>query len=376
MNRWTRWLPLLLLPLLTLSCAKKPLQAESLLDTPTTHVDQGLRLLDRGELAAAETEIARAMALDPRFFRAKGALALLRSAQGRNEEALALSEDMIDLADNRGETWLVRGRVLTRAQPENWRKEADKAFERAAAAGAPAEQVAYWTGMARMADADFSGAVADFGQAVAARGDWSAAADRQLEVCNKILRARPGSRVSSKIALEPAIDRADLAVLLVEELKLPEVMAKRRPRVDQPRYSAPGAVEAGVQRQSPPDVQQHWAKTWIEDVLAANGMATGPGGAFHPEEALTKGEFAMTLVEILIAVSGDESLATKHFGETSLFPDVPSSHPMYNAAALAVGRGFMSADLATGRFGLQDPIGGADALLAIRQFQNVLRQSF
>jgi len=75
-------------------------------------------------------------------------------------------------------------------------------------------------------------------------------------------------------------------------------------------------------------------------------------------------------------VTGDESLATKYIGENSRFPDVPGTHFAYNAMALMVDRGIMSADKISGAFQLNKNMSGADALLAIRDFQNALRITF
>jgi hypothetical protein len=44
--------------------------------------------------------------------------------------------------------------------------------------------------------------------------------------------------------------------------------------------------------------------------------------------------------------------------------------------ALCAERGFMQADMITGRFGPGQSVAGADALLSIRSFQNALRITF
>ena len=84
----------------------------------------------------------------------------------------------------------------------------------------------------------------------------------------------------------------------------------------------------------------------------------------------------MTMQTIMIMATGDEGLATKYIGETSRFPDVNGSHFAYNAIALMVDRGIMHADKMSGAFELNGNMSGADALLAIRDFQNALRMTF
>jgi hypothetical protein len=104
-------------------------------------------------------------------------------------------------------------------------------------------------------------------------------------------------------------------------------------------------------------------------------MEMYPDHTFHPDELLTRAEFALLLQNIFILVSGDPSLATRYFGETSHFPDVNSTHPAYNAIVLCVERGVLKANT-DGSFGLTANVSGADALLTIRDLQNALRMTF
>lgn len=365
---------ILLSCLLIVGCGKRPLSQESLLDSPQTHVEQALRLLDRQDLSGAGRELDRALALDPDYYRAHAVQALLLMEQGLGEEALEQADRAVKLADNRWESWTIKARVLAEFQPKDWRKQADKALEEAGELGGPRDQLAYWKGEVDLADLNLQAAVANYAQAVAGRGEWAARADSRMEMVNQVLRARPGTKVSSKVALEPELDRADMAVLLVEELKLPAIMDKAR-APKRRTFEEPGST-SGIVAQQASDVEGHWAQSWINDVVRAGGMSLGAEKRFHPEELLSRSEFSMIMVDILVAATGDKSLATKHFGEQSMFPDLPSSHPAYNAAALCASRGLLQADMESGNFEPEGSISGAEALLGIRKFQNILRQEF
>ena len=124
------------------------------------------------------------------------------------------------------------------------------------------------------------------------------------------------------------------------------------------------------------DINDHWAKNWIKDIVRAKGMDVYPDHTFRPDEKITRSNYAMMIQNILIMATGDEDLATKYIGTQSRFPDVNSSHFAYNAVCLSVDRGIMQAGKMTGAFEMNKTVSGADALLIIRDFQNALRMTF
>jgi hypothetical protein len=82
----------------------------------------------------------------------------------------------------------------------------------------------------------------------------------------------------------------------------------------------------------------------------------------------------MMLEDILIKVTGDNSLATKFIGMTSPFPDLRSDLPYFNAVMAVTSRGIMEAkDMTTGEFAPFAPVAGVDALLIIRKFKEELK---
>jgi hypothetical protein len=81
---------------------------------------------------------------------------------------------------------------------------------------------------------------------------------------------------------------------------------------------------------------------------------------------------AMILQDLIVRAMHDQALATKFIGETSPFPDLPSSHPAFNAAMVATTRGLMGADKDFGLFKPAEPVAGVDALLSIRELKRVL----
>jgi hypothetical protein len=183
--------------------------------------------------------------------------------------------------------------------------------------------------------------------------------------------------VGRKIALVEHIGRADLAALYISELGIDKLVKKKRPKQYETGFSAPTdarefKADEVVAAKAITDIDAHWAKNFIMDIVALNirGLEPYPDHTFHPQELINRGEFAMVVEEALIAIMGDASLASKHIGTESRFPDVNSSHPSYNAICNAVDKGVLKAEM-NGEFGLPEAVSGADALLAIRALKNL-----
>jgi hypothetical protein len=208
------------------------------------------------------------------------------------------------------------------------------------------------------------------------KGEYSAKADKMWQMSQKIVRAMPGTLVGKKIALYEEITRADLAVLLAEELKISTLI--KRQTTPSSGFQTPEEMSAAnAATGGPSDSKGHWAEVWINELSQYGILEGAPGQPFYPDEPINRAEYCMAIQRLLTIVTGDADLETRYFGENpSRFQDVPSSHPAYNAMALCAERGFMQADMITGRFGPGESVAGADALLSIRSFQNALRITF
>ncbi|MBN1996507.1 S-layer homology domain-containing protein [candidate division KSB1 bacterium] len=365
-------------------CGPKPIKPESQLDTKENHFNQGIREYDRGDLDAAMGEFQRALDLDPDYAEGFAGQALVWASKEDFKQAVNLAEKAVGKNDNSVDCHVIHGRILTmerRGDIEDWVKRAVKAYDRALKINPNSAKALFYKGETYKDAYMFGDAAAAFSKVIELKGDFAKEADAEWQLVQKIQRAAPGTAVGKKIALIDEIDRADLGVLLIEELKLLEVLDKKRPKQYDTGFKAP---EDPTQMQTSQvlkmadvtDVENHWAKNWIEDIVEAKGMDVFPDHTFRPDEKITRANFAMIMQNILIMATGDESLATKFIGQQSQFPDVNASHFAYNAISLAVQRGFMSADKMSGAFELNKTVSGADALLMIRDFQNALRMTF
>jgi len=211
--------------------------------------------------------------------------------------------------------------------------------------------------------------------------DFVAQANTEWALIQKIQRAAPGTEIGKRIALIDKIDRADVAALFDQEMDLEKLYTKRGVKTYDTTFKPPTesstrfSPETTVKMEPATDIADSWLKPSIETVLKlqVRGLEAGPNHKFEPEKLITKGEFAVMLEDILIKVNGDEKLATKFLGATSPFPDVRNDHYAFNAIMTTTSRGFLEADKATGEFRAGDPVSGADALLAIREFKSQLK---
>lgn len=365
-------------------CGPKAIKEESVLDTPENHFNRGLVEFDRGNLSSAMAEFERAKALYPDFGEAYSGMALVYAKQGDFKKAYEFADKGIGKKDNSVDVHIIKGRIITMERKgDDWVEDAAKSFNKAIKINPNSSKAWYYLGITYKEGFIFNKAVDAFSKVIELKGPYSQEANAEWELVQKIERAKPGTKVGAKIALIDRIDRADLAVLLMEELKLMTLIEKKRPQVYDTRFRAPDDPTKMQPTQvtkmaAATDIEGHWAKQWIEDIIKAQipGLEPYPDHTFRADDPLTRANYAQVMQGIMILITADESLATKYIGEPSRFPDVPGTHFAYNAMALMVDRGIMSADKISGAFKLNAPMSGADALLAIRDFQNALRITF
>ncbi len=366
-----------------MSCGPKALKQQSVLDTPDNHFNQGMRELERNNVAEALKEFDRARALDPNYPEAFAGMGLAYAYQGDFEKALNAVEQALGKNGNSYEARVIKGRVISmrRKEGDDWVKDAANEFDRAIKQNPNNDKAYFYKAEAYKLGYQFGPAADAYSKVISLKGEFAGKADAEYATMQKIQRAAPGTKIGMKIALIPEIGRADLSVLLLEELKLEEVFKKKKTPTYSTDYKAPTDPTKMDQPQAQKladatDISTHWAKNWINDIIRIGAMESFPDHKFYPDQKITRANYAKTMEDILVAATGDQSLRTKYFGGQSRFPDLRSDHFSYNACALMVDRGIMSADKITGAFNPEGKVSGADALLIIRDFQNALRMTF
>ncbi len=362
--RWLKRGALALVAVWLAACATVGEQAKGPTDTPEHHYAAGQTFLEAKKFSEALAEFERARALQPTYAPAFEGIALAQLGQGDLAKAEAAAERAKDLDGAFAPGYIAAGRGQA-AKGEI--KNALAEFTRALELDGKGVSGYYYRGQAYLQDFQFSRAERDFDSALQiqpmfapARVAW----DRSM----KIRMAAPGTSIGKMIALADPITRADLAALIATEFGLEEKLRKRRPELFAPGYQSPqGTRMPSVLAPALTDIDGHWAKGYIALVTRLHLMEAFPDHTFRPDDRLDRAGYAVTVQEILVLATGDESLRRKFIGSVSPFPDVHSDHFAFNAIMVTTTRGILEAEKQSGAFRLTAPVSGPDALLSLRK---------
>ena len=356
------------------SCGTKP---QSDVDTPEYHYKAGMRAIENGDFQQAIKSFQRSVDLDKKFALGYGGLGLAHAKLGKNKDAKNFASKCASRGSKDPEALSLSAQVwiTMRSSEKRWFKRAEDYLKTALRRDKEHDGSQYLFGVAYLYNYQFNEAEDYFQQVVNKRGDFSGKADSKWKLSQKIVRAMPGTPAGKKVALKERINRADLAVLFAEELKI-GVLFDRMP-VQSSGFQTPSQANQTATVIVPNDSRDHWAETWIKDMIRYGIMNVEPDGNFYPDDDINRANYALAVQRLLVVATKDESLETKYFGEAqSRFSDVPASHFAYNAMAICTERGIMEIDMMNNRFNPTGDVTGADALLIIRNLQNSLRMTF
>ena len=343
-----------------LGCGQKPtITPVDVTDTPEYNYNIGMRYLKAGDLEKALASFERAKGLDPDYAPAYEGIGLVKLAQNDLKGAMEFFRKSAKKDKHYAPAYVGMGRVyLAQGKPNSARDR----FLKARDVNPDYADAYYYMGVSYMREHKFDDAERWFYQALE-KNPAHADADRMWEKADKIKRAAPGTKHGREICLKETISRADFCALLIEELKLDRLMIQGK------------AQEEPESRRNVPDLTDiggHWAEKYIRAVVDMGIMMQFPDHTFRPDDPMRRVDLAVAVQNILVAATGEEKLKTRFVGSPSPFPDVPSGSYGYNAILLVSTRGILSADVKTGEFHPNDPISGADALLALRKLMVIL----
>ncbi len=358
------------------------------MDSPEVHYKQGMKYFNNHEVKKAEEEFNLAQSLDKKYAPAYAGLALTSAEfakKNKSKEFAKKAEGYMSKAKGLDKKdpaiWIAHGRMIVILQSTNrknkkWCKKAVKQFNKAIELDPKNGEAYFRRAMAYRFALRFADAKADFGKVLDLKNGYVAEADKQWKIMQDIERSAR-SENGKKIALVEKITRADICVLFIDEINITKYIKKRNPATPDLSFKAAPTADTKMETETitkmlpAVDIEGYWAKNFILDVMALGirGLTPSPDHKFYPDSLVNRGEFALMLEDIIVAMT-KEDIKTKYIGGPNRFKDVPPSHPYYNAMCNAVDRGYMKMDVN----GFVNPLGsvsGPDALLIMRELRNL-----
>lgn len=391
---------LLMLALVITACsppaAKKRSQAGQM-DTPSFHTQQGDRALMNTDYEAARSAYRKALSLNSSYSPALSGLAaatayeasrpgvstqtkqqVLDEARDQIEQALDSASGKADEA--RAHTFAMQVYFSLQLPQVEWYENVRDHFEEARELNPEDAAPVFFMARAEAAGHNYSQAAQLYQKVLAMGGSYESRANRELKRIQRIQRALPGSAFGKQVANVEKITRADVAGLFIAELKLNRLYKdqkkKRSGGYQVPKAQQKFKMDPVQKYPEAVDISGHPLEAAIKEVMALGikGLSADPSHKFYPDQEFKRAEFALLLQDILIRITRDNSMATRFIGEASPFPDVNPDIWYYNAVRTVVLRGLMQVNnTVTGNFSPLAPVSGADALLAVRNLQEILK---
>jgi tetratricopeptide (TPR) repeat protein len=360
----------------------KERQAESVLDTPEYHYNQGKKYLEQNNLTNALREFNEAKSLKADFAPAYEGIALVQIGQKNFEEA----QNNIKKSLSEDGDWVpavvAQGRLLAaKGQYEDAIDEFDDAIDDIDGSKSAFDKKAvrmdalYYKGQAQKEWGKYIPAQTTFQQILEIDNTNVKASAAIKELAEYQMAVAGQSPELQKIAKQKEITRADVAVLFVTELPLEKIFRKS-PRQQSISFKAPdgGVMGKKEEKATGPEAiatdvpQTHWAWSFIDQALGYGIIENYPDGSFKPEEKVNRAEFARLIEHFLVKAWDDKGLATQYFGSTSPFADVLNTSPIFNAVMVVSTRGIMPG-MEDGTFQPLNVVSGPEALNVIRNLK-------
>ena len=311
-------------------CATKPREQQGLLDTPDHHVLRGNDLMDQEHWSDAENEFNLALSLDKEYGPALSGLAVVKAhAAAQTGLSAKDKEKLVDQADDLASRGLskakdddqkrgarvARIRMYTYVQtPDSWLKKAESNYEDAVDLDKRKQDADPDFFIARAYRTAFQMQKAQdaYQRVLALNKGRTQQANDELALVQKVLRAAPGSMHGKLIAFEPSLSRADVAALLVEELQISKLYERGNTQRFDTSFQAPtqagGQMKVDTMQRMPEatDIANHALRADIQEVMRLKvlGLEPLPDRQFHPNDPMSRAEFAMLIEDVLVRVTG------------------------------------------------------------------------
>lgn len=380
-------------------CTTKVVKCTGDTDNPQHHYLMGMKALEDGNLTVAREKFDRAIYCNEKFSKGYAGLGIIGGEKmiGQDDfrfrtietelvdSLLKNAKKYADLPDEYFDYYIAQIRTQTAMKPKGWLTKAVDAYteamklhvdERSLNYYQGPEAASYFIGLAYLEALEFNHARDSFAAVFNAKkdGKWHERADLCWKKTDRVVRAMSGvsvGDVGKKIAIKDSVTRADLAALLIDELKIDRLMAGRIPVSEESIIPKVEFVPADIVDQPFRNEVLSLLKWKVRGMESKFDQQT-QAYLFKPTDAVSRGELAFVLEDVLLKIIGNEKIAIAYFNlDVSPFTDVRASSPVFNAVITVTTRGILEGDM-NGKFRPNDPVNGADALLSIRMLHQKL----
>jgi len=358
---------------LILACARPKPPLISPKENPSYHYLQGMRLIEQNKIIEAENHFDHALYLNKDYSPAFSGKALVLVIRGNTKKSLVYLKKAKRKARNNTQKFiyhLTAIRVYTRGGFNGWLDKAERHYKDAISLKGLRELPYYQTYFAAhyfMGVAYYKGYKFKKAKEILIKinsGKWYDKANslykkiqRIVRVCDQYLL----SDLDKKILVKDQITRADLAVLLVDELHLNRLLSSKL--LDFTPVDALG---------HPFEEEIVTVARWNIKGLQAKYDPNLQAYLFRPQSFIKRKELAIILEGLLMRLKLNKN--KDYFNiEESPFPDVPIDTSWFNAVMDVIAKGLMRID-PSGAFRPEDNVDGIEAILALMKLKDMINK--
>ncbi|MDZ7370995.1 MAG: tetratricopeptide repeat protein [candidate division KSB1 bacterium] len=359
MSRWKRANVLFFLLPLIAACTRPP-HRQSAFDPAASEAayQQGIEFLQQEDHRNAAIAFQRALKANPNHAEALAGLAYLSALRGEGEKAVEAVEKAAAKNNRSIDVQMMRGKVYLLVKPNRWADRAAAAFDAVLAASPDNQEARFYRAEIFFQQGDY--AKASDGFRAIREGRFAETARERLRFISARIAASPRTPYGEALLQKEALTRADLAVLLIQELGIDRLIARRNPNPARSTTQATSNVPIV-------DITGLKEQLEIRKIVGLGVMSVYPDHCFRPFEVVTRMDAALIFQQALILITGDRALDTAYLNSGKRFIDVKPSHYGYNAVCLMTERGIMSSS--EDAFAPNRPLSGIEALTAVRKLE-------
>lgn len=340
------------------SCGARAPEMEPQLNTPYYYYATGMRFYEAGRYEQALEEFKLAQKLNPKYGHAYYGLGLVYGQKGDFVQAFSNMEQAKRRNGALARVGLIR--LYTLQKGDGWLDKAKKEFEEGTKEDPQNPSIHFYMGKAYKEAYQFDQAEVLFSRVRGSPSAYSARAEKEREDLSRIRQANPETPLGRDLALREKISRAELAGLLVEELK-----------------NLAYCPEADKNfKLFATDIEKHSLRKYVEKIIPCNlrGLDVSPALIFEPDRPVTRMEIALLSADLRKRELKKDETVLAHGGKIRSYTDVPPQHYAYNAIIMVTALGIMGPVEQTKKeFRPQDPISGSEAVLALKTVQKQLK---